>query len=783
MTEAITTGMTPDQEKRTAEVFGKVYTAFEDELRDRAQEEIDKLSTDEEKAVLRGLTEDPPQKVVNDDALRRLKSDDDREYLSALFNRIRSNARNKAIREAQSNLDTLPTEVEKKRLMDLMFSTIGATLTHSISDEVEEGEKPAGHTTQGEGLSPEQIKEERGKWRTKFRESDIVDLPSNDEFRSITQRIRSATTKDEFDALELTYAELKAKAAEGNGADAASQEAARLAALKAALAKKTGVHDSAGETLGGIKKRARKRVVLGRKSDDSQDDGADDTSTGIRPGTQERLKSVLALRKDKYNIPDDVIKSLSDQIDGASTAADLKAIEDQINKDFGTEYGKKKTGKRKSARTGSGDIDVGEKKGRKVSMERMPDGRMKFITIEPDGTTTERIEGEEARTTNAVLEETPPEAWEEFGRTHGDSMREEERSAAARAEHDARYREEIARWESRGPVKRFFDMLRGVQPPRAPEVYTLLNTPGLSPEVREAILATEQATRAMYARQDRDAAERGVTNRWDRIKGRFKGAGKAVLFGVTAATVFGLFATGAGIPAALTLPKLLGVAAGALTSTYVRNANEEAGRNGFASKYLMPWLVGTLAGVGTGAIATGISDLISSQFGNGNSVHTLVGGSGQAAPAGSPSVAQMIPAAPPGFDTGDFGALGNKLIVTAGDNIWSQVTDGLCEQSLLDTKGRAAFADAFYRTVEDGRFKDLFLSYNGRPLGSGVSWNNLPVGTVANYQRLFSNPQFVDMLVDRIGDNYPSLLRKINSGGFSAFDFIRGVAYSHGVRV
>ena len=536
-----------------------------------------------------------------------------------------------------------------------------------------------------------------------------------------------------------------------------------------------------------IKKRARKRVVLGRKGDDSQDDGGDDTSTGIRPGTQERLKSVLALRKGKYNIPDDVIKGLSDQIDAASTTADLQSIEDQINKDFGTEYGKKKTGKRKSARTGSGDIDVGEKKGRKVSMERMPDGRMKFITIEPDGTTTERIEGDEMKFGEG-LEETPPEAWEEYGRRYAKDAEGEEDAADPLSVHY----DELARWNNRSWSEKFWDWLNRKEPPRpryAPEVLAMLSDKNRTAEERKLIHMVAQATEKHNGIRVQDAAERGEKGRFARIRESLKGGGKAVAI-ATAITV-AVAMSGGSLAAMPLLAKVIGAGTGALASTWAKNRVEKIGRTDKISRYVVPWMIGTIAGVATGAAAGHAIEAIGSYFSSAvPEAPVPLQGGGQAganaiAPSGRGGVltSSLIPAAPPGFDLGDYGYLGNKVILEPGSNIWSQITSGLCDQGLLDGKGRAAFADAFYRTVEDGGFKDLFLSYNNRPLGSGVFWNNLPVGTVGHYDRLLSDPKFVDMLVDRIGDNYPSLLKKINSGGFSAFDFIRGVAYSHGAKI
>lgn len=539
---------------------------------------------------------------------------------------------------------------------------------------------------------------------------------------------------------------------------------------------------------GGIKKRARKKIILGGKKDDSQAAEEDDTGSGIRPGTQERIKNVLLSRKDQYNISDDVLAELSARIDRAGSTDELIAIEDQINKDFGTEYGKKKTGKRKSARTGSGDFDLGEKKGRKVSMEKMPDGRMKFTTTEADGTVTERIEGDEMKFGEG-LEETPPEAWEEYGRRYGEQDREEDESTGDMAH----YQEELARWNNRSFPHKFWDWLNRKEPPRpryAPEVLELLAR-SRSPEERKLIHLVAQATEKHNGIRIQDAADRGEGGRWARIRDSLKGGGKAVaLATITAATV-AVVMSGGTLAAMPILAKVIGAGVGALASTAAKNRVEKVGRAGKVTKFVVPWLIGTMAGVATGAAAGHAIEAMSSYFSIAvPDAPTPPQGAGQAganaiSPSGRSGVlaSSLIPAAPLGFDLGDYGYLGNKVILEPGSNIWSQITSGLCDQGLLDGKGRAAFADAFYRTVEDGGFKDLFLSYNNRPLGSGVFWNNLPVGTVGHYDRLLSNPKFVDMLVDRIGDNYPSLLQKINSGGFSAFDFIRGVAYSHGAKI
>jgi hypothetical protein len=155
---------------------------------------------------------------------------------------------------------------------------------------------------------------------------------------------------------------------------------------------------------------------------------------------------------------------------------------------------------------------------------------------------------------------------------------------------------------------------------------------------------------------------RGDLNRWERFKSNFKGAGKAVLFGVTAVTVFSLLTGGFGGPAAMALlPKLVGTASGALFSTYLRNRNEKLGK----STFLAPLLFGTLVGLGTGAAVGTIGELLSGYFASGT-------------PGGEAASTLSTPKTPPPWvPTGDVMRFEDYVVLEPNSkgSVWSILTD------------------------------------------------------------------------------------------------------------
>lgn len=420
-------------------------------------------------------------------------------------------------------------------------------------------------------------------------------------------------------------------------------------------------------------------------------------------------------------------------------------------------------------------------------VETMPDGRIKITEIGADGKEVERFEGPAKSVVDKIMDEN-------FGPVVFPDLLPEADAGENTDDAHARYRAEVAQWEewkNRGPVKRFFDALRGRQrpePPLAPEVHALLSDPSRTAEERKLIHMVAQATQKHNGIRMQDAVDRGETGRFARIRESLKGGGKAVAI-ATAITV--VVAMSGGTFAAMPiLAKVIGAGVGALASTAAKNRVEKIGRTDKISRYVVPWMIGSIAGIASGAVAGHAIEAVGNWLNSTPGALTppqanIAPTSAETIPPTQPSAPapSWIPAAPPGFDQGDYGFLGNTITFDKGSTVWAQITDGLCRQGLLDVRGQGAFADAFYRTIDAGNFKDLFLSYNDRPLGAGISWNNIPIGTVGNYEQLFENREFVEKLCKRIAENYPALTDNIEAGGFSIKNFVRGVAYSHGVKI
>lgn len=512
----------------------------------------------------------------------------------------------------------------------------------------------------------------------------------------------------------------------------------------------------------GVKKRARKKVRLDKKENDplkGRDEEGTDAGEGIRPGTQQHLKNVVMLRKKEYDIPDMAIGDILGQIDRAKDKNELIAVENRLNRDYGTDYGKKKGKGKPDMRKGPG---VGGSIPVRSETRRNPNGSIDKIERVTDPATGE-VTLKTTRLQEATTTSAQNKAWDDMTAAEQDATRLRNANQQNQEREEKEFDWNTVKPTARRGILGWWDKVMGRTPPMTPEAQRLLGskeTFSRDDMIRMHGLALRAAGMPVMAK------ERGVEKPYGRIAERFKKIGRAALTAVAVTATLAAL----GITAPLTIPSLIGAAAGAATSTYLKEKLEKGG-----SKHpiLYSMILGSLVGIGTGAIANGIDHFMERLFSSGAAGAEAV----TAAPSSAP---------PPGVTPTDFARFEEYAVLDprSGGSVWSILTDQMKDCGMLDKQGREAFAHAFHKLVDAEHLQGILLTTESGQAISGYAWNSLPpVNIEVHYGKLFENQALMEKFCNLIHENYPTLEGKIGRSGAGTVEaFIKGLGYRYGVR-
>lgn len=409
-------------------------------------------------------------------------------------------------------------------------------------------------------------------------------------------------------------------------------------------------------------------------------------------------------------------------------------------------------------------------RGPRYTMEQLPDGGRKFTRIDPDGKETTWIEG-------AV--KTATDQWSELGPEYQAAAARTDAVQAALVPQPRNWYTRVKDWFKRGPQVTPSTEITDDQ-----RLDKLLNDKNL-PAPERARLALAAELKEKIVRRDLEIKKRGVEKFFS--KEHLKGTPWAVAR--TMGLMTGIAAVGAvtGLWVPFALSAVLGSGVGAFVQKYMQNRLEGVGDK---SAKITSIIIGAVAGIASGAALyssgidqavanTGFGKWIASFFGGGTGVEAAIGGTGGAGVPFESLSPEKIFCEDVFFDPSP---------ITGNDSVWAQLTDNLKDMDKLgyvdiSNQGREAFAHAFQNTIDKGGYHDQLLQYKGRFLSDISSWKTLPDGTVPRFDKIFSNPDFVQDLCRNISEKYPSLAREItSSNGMGIKTFIDQIAYTHGAR-
>lgn len=675
------------------------------------------------------------------------------------------------------------SEEEKRRLRAKYEEMIGA---------LDLGESPP----EASGDIPDDVKAEREKWRLKFRERNIVDLPSDKEFWETNNEIARARLPEDFKKLADKYDALKVRAGgapprrdptetdpkpkdSGDGFKRLSpEELVKMSAKEIEEYEKN------------LEEHIRNK---GKKPTDSKDRPKPDDKT---PSTDaygaEQLEEIQKNLRDELEnnseVSDEEKKKLLGDIDRITNDATYLPVYNRIyyglkpKKDGDTGKNPDKGGKKggePDTKKGRGRKDSDPEPGKKKTV-LLSSGVFEITETDADGKTTTRLVDASGKTIHDTA--TEDELWKKAGYGEATGYKPTAIPTVPPPQEPTRPLQQIPPHRPAAPLTKFFRRLFGIYD-RDPILESQLYNPNISEQEKENIRAREALTLGSLG-ISADAQDRSLKEQWKNVRDNLhlEGVARTVLI---SAAVLTILATAVGT-GGLTLGWLGGVVAGKIARNVIEKRQKKDGETGKLATFKRlagSSIIGIGAGVAIG-LATGTLDWSAIW-------DRLTGGGTPTGPSDTPQptsastgqeTAGWSPPAPKGFMPAEFNDLGQVLqLTTGGESVWDGITSGMVEHNLLDHQGRQAFAQAFHKTVDSG-FRDLFLSCGGESVGS-TPWNKLPAGTVANFEKLFNNPEFVEKFCANIGRNYPTLADKIDASGFTVKQFIRGYAYLHGARI